>query len=156
MDTNNINVKFDCQYVDGEPVVDFDSYGAHVHVNSIDVSAAMEADKAAKNWRGARLMLVVSHARDEVQLVAVHPTRRNGYANRKNRVIARALPGSAFDRLVRTHTARPESRWGVTNYDPKTGTVEVWLETTDENTGIPYETIRAAEEVLEEAGINKN
>lgn len=160
--SNHTDVRFDCNYyADGRPVTVEDGPYYHVLTKKIDID--FTADVIKDNLGAladARLMLVLCRRTDEWQLVAVHESDGT-HASRLNRAVATIARDCAIDRLLREHTSahkdgytrKHKARWGVNGFDQKTGRVSAWLADAGRD-GLPYGTIRAAEVVLEEQGIN--
>lgn len=156
------DVHFECDYyTDGRTVNIQDGKYFHVLTRKIDVE--FDADVIKENlgaMANARLMLVHCRRNDEWQVVAVHKSDGK-HASKLNRAVATIARDCAVDKLLREHrkphkdgyTYDHKARWGIDSFDQKTGRVKAWL-ADDYNEGLPYETIRAAEEVLEEQGIN--
>lgn len=160
--TDTTNVRFDCAYyADGRPVTIED--GKYYHVLTKRIEIDFTADVIRENLgatKDATLMLVPCRRTDEWQVVAVHESDGN-HASRLNRAIATIQRDCAIDRLLREHrrahvddyTRTHSARWGISDFDERTGRVRAWLADAGRS-GLPYDTIRAAEVVLEEQGVN--
>lgn len=159
-------VEFDCDYyADGRPVTIEDMDWFHVFTDQINVKVTLPFIKRNVQFvksRPARptFMLVPSYTRNEWQLVARYQPQANGKANPNNRVLTTFAHGSELEKLMDTHrgshtSGHPhKSFWGVDSVDLDTGTFTFHINDT-EMWGLPYETIRAAEELLESFGVNR-
>lgn len=156
------DVHFECDYyTDGRTVNIQDGKYFHVLTKRIDVDFNADVNKDNLGaLANAKLMLVHCRRTDEWQVVAVHKSDGKR-ASKFNRAVATIARDCAVDKLLREHekphtdgyTCKHKARWDITSFDKETGRVSAWL-ADDYSDGLPYETIRAAEEVLEAQGIN--
>lgn len=156
------DVHFGCAYfADRSPVTVEDGPYYHVLTKKIDLDTHLRTlPRNAHSLADAKLVLTLSRSRNVWQLVSVH--KSDGvHASKLNRVVAYVPRATPVDTLLREHIASHAGegrrshtpRWLVESFDPETGHVRVRL-FDDEPSGLPYETIRAAECVLEAQGIN--